>query len=63
MTDLYIILFVLGCGLSLWWLYRLIRHQPHTFSSKNFFKTLTTLGFVALGLIAIIGISIISLKG
>lgn len=62
MSDLYIVLFFLGCIFSGWLVYRLVQGQPDLFSSKNFFKTMSTLGFLALGLIVIIGFCILSLQ-
>jgi len=46
----------------LWLLYRLIRHRPQLFSAANLGQTLYTLGWVALFLIAVVGLSVLLLN-
>ncbi|MBF13198.1 MAG: hypothetical protein CMF46_02410 [Legionellales bacterium] len=62
MSDWYSVLFLVGAFFSAWFLYRVIKDQPEQFSSKNLFKTTLTLGYLAVVLIAVMAISILSLR-
>lgn len=52
----------LAAGILLWFLYGYIRQNPGTLSIKNFSKTLTTLGFLGIGLIAFVALLVMLLR-
>lgn len=57
-----VLLWLLGCGFGAWLLWRMVQGNPSAFSSQNLFKTLHTLGLLALGLIAFISVCVMLLR-
>lgn len=62
METLYQILGLIAAGLILWVLYRSIKGRPEQFSRENLSKSFTTMGFLALILIAFVGFLIVLLR-
>jgi|TARA_X000000950_G_C13719732_1_gene579719 prolipoprotein diacylglyceryltransferase len=58
----YEFFWILGIFFAGWLCYRTIQGRPDQFTAKAALKTMNTLGFLALGLIAFIGICIMLLK-
>lgn len=58
----YQILALILAGLAIFLLYRTVKNQPQSFSKENFSKTATTLGFLALFLIALVAFLVMMLK-
>ncbi len=56
------LLIVLGILLLLWILYRNIKGNPDAFSAMNINKSFTTLGILALLLIAMVALAVLLLK-
>lgn len=56
------ILIVIGILLLLWVLYRNIKGNPDAFSAMNLNKSFTTLGILALLLIAVVALAVMLLK-
>lgn len=56
------ILTIIGIALLIWMLYRGIKGNPEAFSRANLSKSFTTLGLLALGLIAIVSLAVMFLK-
>ncbi len=54
METFYQILALLGAGFIIWFLYNYIKKQPEQFSKDNLNKSFSTLGVLALILIAFI---------
>lgn len=55
-------LVILGAAFLIWVLYRTLRQQPELLSKKNLSLSLTTLGLLAIALIAIIGLTVLFLQ-
>ena len=53
---------ILAAGLLVWFMFHVVKRSPDTFSSANFSKSLTTMGLLALALIAFIGFCILLLR-
>jgi len=53
---------VLVCSLLIWVLYRGIKGNKEAFSKANLNRSFTTMGFLALLLIAVISIAVVSLR-
>lgn len=62
MQTFYQILGLIGAGLILFILYRTIKGSPEQFSKENINKSFSTMGFLALILIAFVGILILILR-
>ena len=62
MNTLYQILAILAAVFIIWWLYKSIKGNPEAFSKQNFSKSFTTMGLLALGLIAFVYILILMVK-
>ena len=60
--DGWIILYWIGLLLMAWLTFRLVKSSPGLFTTKNFLKTSYTLGLLALGLIAFIGVCVLLLR-
>lgn len=58
----YQILAVLGAALVIWILYRGIKGNPQAFSKDNLNKSMSTMGLLALGLIAFIAVLVLLLR-
>lgn len=56
------ILSIIGILLLVWVLYRSIKSNPQAFSRENLSKSFSTLGLLALGLIALISLAVMFLK-
>ncbi len=54
--------FFIIAALLCWWCFRIIRNQKASFTKANFSKTMSTLGVLALILIAFVGLCIMLLK-
>ena len=53
---------ILAAGLIIWYMIRLIRHQPEMFSSKKINKSFRTMGILGLLLIAFIALCVMLLR-
>jgi hypothetical protein len=53
---------ILGACFIAWILYKSIKHNPQAYSKENFSKSLTTMGLLALGLIAFVYLLIMMVK-
>lgn len=62
METLYQILGLAAAGLIVWVLYRSVRGRPELFSRENFGKSFSTMGLLALILIAFIALLIFMLR-
>lgn len=62
METLYQILGLIGAGLIVWILYRAIKGRPEQFSRENLSKSFSTMGFLALILIAFIAFLVFMLR-
>lgn len=60
--DWGILFYTLFASLAAWILYQKVRHNPDLFSKDNFSKTASTLGFLALSLIAFMIVCVWLLK-
>lgn len=56
------LLWLAGAGLAAWLLHRALKHNPGQFSAENMIKSLGTMGWLALGLIAFITFCVIVLR-
>ena len=56
------IIAILGSGLLIWLLFRAVKSSPDAFSKENMGKSFTTLGILALLLIAVIGFVVMMLR-
>lgn len=52
------ILVLVGIVLLIWMLYRGIKGNPESFSKENLGKSFTTLGIMAIGLIALVTLAV-----
>jgi threonine/homoserine/homoserine lactone efflux protein len=62
METLYQILGLIGAGLIIWILYRMIKGRPEQFSRENLSRSFSTMGFLALILIAFIAFLVFMLR-
>ena len=62
METVYQILGLAAAGLIVWLLYRSIKGHPEVFSKEKLSQSFTTLGFLALILIAFVGFLVFILK-
>ena len=62
MGTVYQILALVLAGLAIFLLYRTIKNQPQMFTKENFSKTASTLGFLALFLIAVVAFLVMMLN-
>lgn len=62
METLYQILGLIAAGLIVWVLYRSIKGKPEQFSRENLSKSFSTMGFLALILIAFVGFLVFMLR-
>lgn len=62
MESLYQILGIIGAGLIIWLLYHSIKNRPELFSRENLGKSFSTMGMLALFLIAFIAFLVYMLK-
>ncbi|MBA2652048.1 MAG: hypothetical protein H0U73_07275 [Tatlockia sp.] len=62
METLYQILGLIGAGLIIWILYRSIKGRPELFSRENLSKSFSTMGFLAVILIAFIALLVFMLR-
>lgn len=53
---------ICGFGFLMWIMYRTVKGNPEAFSKQNLSHSFTTLGFLALILIAVISIAIFVLR-
>ncbi|WED42985.1 hypothetical protein [Legionella cardiaca] len=62
METFYQILGLIGAGLIIWILYRSIKGRPEQFSRENFSRSFSTMGVLALILIAFIALLVFMLR-
>lgn len=62
METLYQILGLIGAGLIVWILYRNIKGRPEQFSRENLSKSFSSMGFLAIILIAFIALLVLMLR-
>ncbi len=62
MDTLYQLLGLVGAGLIVWLLYRTIKGRPEQFSRENMGKSFSTMGILALLLIAFIAFLVFMLN-
>lgn len=62
METLYQVLGLIGAGLIIYLLYRTIKGRPELFSKENLNKSFYTMGLLAIGLIAFVGLLILMLR-
>lgn len=53
---------ICGFGFLIWIMYRTIQGNPEAFSKANLSRSFTTVGFLALILIVVVGIAIFTLR-
>lgn len=58
----YQILALILAGLAIFLLYRTVKNQPQWFTKENFSKTASTMGFLALFLIALVAFLVMMLR-
>lgn len=59
METLYQLLGLIGAALIVWVIYRNIKGRPEQFSRENLSKSFSTMGILALVLIAFVGVLIL----
>jgi len=62
METLYQVLGLIGAGLIIWFLYRSIKGRPDLFSRENLGKSFSTMGILALILIAFVAMLVLLLR-
>ncbi|HAF87152.1 MAG: hypothetical protein CMF38_07670 [Legionellaceae bacterium] len=62
MQTFYQLLALLGAGLIVWWMYRTIKHRPDQFNRQNLSKSFSTMGILALILIAFVAFLVMILR-
>lgn len=62
METLYQVLGLIGAGLIVWVLYRNIKGRPEQFSRENLSKSFSTMGFLAIILIAFVALLVFMLR-
>lgn len=56
------LLTICGFGFLIWLMYRTIKSNPEAFSKENLGRSFTTLGFLALILIFVVGVTVYLLR-
>ncbi|HXH54193.1 MAG TPA: hypothetical protein VNK03_00395 [Gammaproteobacteria bacterium] len=56
------LLTICGFGFLIWMMYRTIQGNPEAFSKANLSRSFTTVGFLALILIVVVGVAIFILR-
>ncbi len=59
MNSMYQLLALVGAGLIGWILYRTVKNKPEQFSRENLTKSFSSMGFLALVLIAFVAFLVI----
>jgi hypothetical protein len=59
MNSMYQLLALVGAGLIGWILYRTVKNKPEQFSRENMMKSFSSMGFLALILIAFVAFLVI----
>jgi hypothetical protein len=59
MNNMYQLLALVGAGLIGWILYRTVKNKPEQFSRENLTKSFSSMGFLALVLIAFVAFLVI----
>lgn len=59
MDTLYQLLGLLGAGLIVWVIYRSVKGRPEQFSKENLTKSFSSMGILALLLIAFVGVLVL----
>ncbi len=62
METFYQILALVGAGLIVWLMYRTIKNRPEQFSRENLAKSFSSMGILALILIAFVAFLIVLVK-
>lgn len=62
METFYQILALLGAGLIVWVLYRFIKEKPDSLSRESLSKSFSTMGFLALILIALVALLVYTVR-
>lgn len=62
METFYQIIALLGAGLIVWYLYRMVKGNPELFSRENITKSFSSMGILALLLIGFIGLLVLFLN-
>lgn len=62
MTGFYQILALIGAGLIVWLIYRTVKGRPDQFSRENMSKSFSSMGFLALILIAFVALLVLMLR-
>lgn len=62
METFYQILGIIGAGLIIWYLYRVVKGRPEMFTRANFSKSFFTMGVLALFLIGFIALLVLLLR-
>lgn len=62
METFYQLLALAGAGLILWIMYRTIKGQPALFSRENLNKSFSSMGILALILIAFVGLLVLMVR-
>ncbi|VEG91541.1 hypothetical protein [Legionella spiritensis] len=62
METLYQILGLIGAGLIVWYMYRVVKGRPELFTRANLNKSFFTMGILALILIAFVAFLIIMVR-
>lgn len=60
--DWQVLLYLLGAGLMVWLIVRMVRNNPGSFSRAALSKSVFTLGILALILIGVIFLAVLILK-
>jgi putative copper export protein len=62
MNTLYQVLGLVGAGLIVWILYRTIKNRPEQFSRENMNKSFSSMGLLAIALIAFVALLVALLR-
>jgi hypothetical protein len=62
MQTFYQLLGLVAAGLLVWTIYRTIKGKPEQFSRENLAKSFSSLGMLALGLIAFVALLVLVVK-
>ena len=62
METFYQLLALAGAGLIIWFMYRTVKGQPTLFSRENLNKSFSSMGILALILIAFVGLLVLMLR-
>jgi len=61
MNDWMFILYLLGAALMLWFIVRMVRRHPGSFSKENLGKSFYTVGFLTLLIIGVVAVCLLLL--